>query len=114
MKQLELPDAAAQWADVLARLRGSVLSVPRMTAAGWRLVEVYAAHAPGVPRRDARAGLYRCQRMAREGAWIELWYTTGAATLPHDLVAATCGGVATVLGCEPDVVIRYVYTGRTA
>ncbi len=111
MFQLTMPDAAPQWAAVLGRLRASVLSLAKHTATGWRVAGAFDAHAPGVPQREARRGPYRCQRFARGTEELALWYALGDAQLSHELVAATCGGVARVLGCEPDVVIAYVYEG---
>jgi hypothetical protein len=111
-RQLTMPDAAPQWSAVLARLGSSVASLTKHRATGWSPAGAYQAHAPGVPQRDARRGPYRCQRFARGEEELALWYVIGNAPLSHELVAATCGGVARVLGCEPDVVIAYVYEGK--
>ncbi len=109
-EQLRLDDAAPQWAAVLARLRESVTAVPRETAAGWSIAGVRESSAPGGEPR--RGGPYVCRLFRREARVLELWYARAGATLSHELVAATCGGVATVLGCEPDRVLRFVYEGR--
>jgi hypothetical protein len=111
-EQLSLDDAAPQWAAVLARLRESVTAVSRETAAGWSSAGVRESSAPGGDPR--RGGPYVCRLFCREGRTLELWYARPGATLSHELVAATCGGVATVLGCEPDRVLRFVYEGRVS
>ena len=111
-RQLTMPDAAPQWSAVLARLGSSVASLSKHRATGWSPAGAYQAHAPDVPQRDARRGRTAGSGRALVAEELALWYVIGDAPLSHELVAATCGGVARVLGCEPDVVIAYVYEGK--
>ena len=109
-EQLRLDDASAKWSEVLARLRGSVTSLGRQTSAGWVWSLSSESASPGGEPRQG--GPYRSRTYRRGKDTLDLWYATGDAPLSHELVAATCGGVAQVLGCDPDVVIRFVYEGQ--
>lgn len=112
MKQLLLDDASAQWAQVLARLRESVRAAAQRPPAGWCAWGSWSAPEPGAPYARGRSGPYHCQRLTDGERVLELWYALDGAPLSHELVAATCGGLATAQGVEPDVVLRFVYEGR--
>ena len=113
-EQLRMPDASAQWAAVLARLRESVRSVARRPPPGWRVWGSWCAREAGGPFEGSRSGPYLCHRLTRGKESLDLWYVAAAEPLSHELVAATCGGVARVLGCEPERVVQFVYQGAVS
>lgn len=109
--QTTMPDGADEFRAVLARLRCVARLVAKRPPADWRVWGSWSSSAPGTAFGDSRSGPYLCHRLQRGDEALDLWYVAAWEPLSHEFIAATCGGVARVLGVEPDAVIRYVYKG---